>query len=70
MELATGRPALWATVQFVASASLGDPIESHVELLARGKRQWTLRRRLQLRALPPLRITVDAVDALHQHHYS
>lgn len=38
MELASGRPALWATVQFVASASVGEQVDCRVELLARGKR--------------------------------
>src|SRR4051794_25832751 len=37
MELATGRPALWSTVQFVASASAGEKIEVGVEVLAGGR---------------------------------
>src|SRR5438270_3606575 len=37
MELATGRPVLWATVQFVASATTGDEIEVAVEVLAAGR---------------------------------
>jgi acyl-CoA thioesterase len=36
MELATGRPALWATAQLVASARLGDVVRCDVELVARG----------------------------------
>ena len=37
MELATGRPSLWATVQFVASASVGEELDCRVERLAAGK---------------------------------
>jgi acyl-CoA thioesterase len=37
MELTSGKPALWATVQFVASASVGDRIDCQVVLAARGK---------------------------------
>src|SRR5205809_4892320 len=37
MELATGRPASWATLQSLSSASAGDPIEPRVEPLAGGK---------------------------------
>jgi acyl-CoA thioesterase II len=37
IELASGRPALWATTQFVSPASTGDQIDCRVELLARGK---------------------------------
>ncbi|MBS1848159.1 MAG: thioesterase family protein [Actinobacteria bacterium] len=36
MEVATGRDALWATVQFVGSADEGERIDVHVEELARG----------------------------------
>lgn len=36
MELVTGRPALWATAQLVASAVLGDVVRCEVELVARG----------------------------------
>ncbi len=38
-------------------------------LLARGTRHWTLGRRIRLPA-GHLVIRLDAVDALHQHHYS
>jgi acyl-CoA thioesterase len=36
MELVTGRPALWTTVQLVASARLGDVFHCEVERVARG----------------------------------
>ena len=36
MELVTGRPALWATTQLVASAGLGDVVRCEVEMVARG----------------------------------
>jgi acyl-CoA thioesterase len=36
MELITGRPALWATAQLVASARLGDVVRCDVQLVARG----------------------------------
>lgn len=43
-ELATGRPALWATVQFVSGAAvLGDRIDCRVEELARGGRTSQVR---------------------------
>ncbi len=38
MEAETGRPVLWATTQFAASAEQGDRIDVHVEELARGRR--------------------------------
>jgi dienelactone hydrolase len=60
--------------QFVTSAGkIGAPrpCTDRVELPARGTRHWTLRHRLRLRVFPVApRISVDAVDALHQHHYS
>lgn len=37
MEAETARDAVWATVQFAASADLGDTIDLHVEELARGR---------------------------------
>ena len=37
MEAETARDAVWATVQFAASADLGDTVELHVEELARGR---------------------------------
>ncbi len=36
METTTGRGALWTTVQFVGSATIGDRIDCHVEVLAEG----------------------------------
>jgi hypothetical protein len=45
--------------------SCGDP----VELLARGTRRWSVRRRVRL-PREGFSIQLDAVDALHQHHYS
>jgi acyl-CoA thioesterase len=43
IEAETGRPTLWATVQFVASAEVGERIESHVEVLAQGRRTSQVR---------------------------
>ena len=36
MEAASGRGALWATVQFVGVAEIGEQIDCHAELLAEG----------------------------------
>jgi acyl-CoA thioesterase len=36
MELLTGRPALWATTQLIASAGLGEVVRCELELVARG----------------------------------
>ena len=52
MELATGRAALWSTVQFVASASAGEEIAVGVEVLAGG------------RYIDQLRITATTGDRL------
>ena len=38
MEAATGRPALWLTTQFVASARVGEVIEVTTDVLAEGRR--------------------------------
>lgn len=38
IEAETGRPALWASVQFVASATVGEVIDCQVEVLAAGRR--------------------------------
>ncbi len=43
MELETERPPVWATVQFVGSADLGDRIDCHVEVLATGRRTAQVR---------------------------
>lgn len=43
IEAETGRDALWATVQFVASADAGEPIECVVEVLAEGRRTSQVR---------------------------
>jgi acyl-CoA thioesterase len=43
LELETERPALWATVQFVGSADVGDRIDCHVEVLAQGRRTSQVR---------------------------
>ncbi len=37
MEAASGRPALWATTQFVATARLGEVVECTTEVLANGR---------------------------------
>ncbi len=42
-EIETGREALWATVQFVASADVGERIDCQVEVLAQGHRTTQLR---------------------------
>lgn len=36
LEVASGRGALWTTVQFVGSAEIGERIDCHAELLAEG----------------------------------
>lgn len=38
LEAETGRAALWATVQFAGSATVGDRVDCHVEVLASGRR--------------------------------
>jgi acyl-CoA thioesterase len=43
MEAATDRLPLWASVQFVGSADLGDRIDCHVEVLAEGRRTSQVR---------------------------
>ena len=43
IEGETGRDALWATVQFVASADVGERIECEVEVLAQGHRTSQVR---------------------------
>jgi acyl-CoA thioesterase len=43
MEAETAREALWATVQFAASADLGDRVDCHVEVLASGRRTSQVR---------------------------
>jgi acyl-CoA thioesterase len=43
IEEETGRDALWATVQFVASADVGERIECHVEVVAQGHRTSQVR---------------------------
>src|SRR4051812_21363102 len=43
MEAETARDALWATVQFVGSADIGERIDVHVEPLAMGKRTAQVR---------------------------
>jgi acyl-CoA thioesterase len=43
-EVATGRPALWTTVQFVSGKSaVGDRIECHTEVLAHGRQASQVR---------------------------
>src|SRR4051794_29031476 len=42
-EAETGRDPVWASVQFVGSADLGDRIDCHVEVLATGRRTTQLR---------------------------
>jgi acyl-CoA thioesterase len=37
LEAATGRPALWTTTQFVATAHLGEVVECTAEVLANGR---------------------------------
>src|SRR5437660_11204543 len=43
IEAETGRDALWTTTQFVGSADMGDRIDCHVEVLARGRRTSQVR---------------------------
>jgi acyl-CoA thioesterase len=43
IEAETGRDSLWVTVQFAASADVGDRIECHVEVLAEGHRTSQVR---------------------------
>jgi len=43
LEAETERDALWATVQFVASAEVGEQIDCHLEVLAQGHRTSQVR---------------------------
>jgi acyl-CoA thioesterase len=43
MEAATGRSALWSTVQFVGSAELGERVECRLDVLAGGRRTSQVR---------------------------
>ncbi|HEX7442551.1 MAG TPA: thioesterase family protein [Acidimicrobiales bacterium] len=43
MEAETGRGTLWSTVQFAASADVGEQIDCHVEVLANGRRTSQVR---------------------------
>jgi acyl-CoA thioesterase len=43
MEAETGRNAIWATVQFVATTDVGEEIDMHVEVLASGRRTSQVR---------------------------
>jgi acyl-CoA thioesterase len=43
MEAVAERPALWVTVQFVASVETGQRLDVHTEVLAAGRRVWQLR---------------------------
>ncbi|MFA5565462.1 MAG: thioesterase family protein [Acidimicrobiia bacterium] len=43
MEAQTGRTPLWATVQFVGSAALGEQIDCELEVLANGRRTSQVR---------------------------
>src|SRR4051794_38188919 len=43
IEAETERDALWVTVQFVASADVGERIECHVEIVAHGHRTSQVR---------------------------
>ena len=43
LEAATGRQALWATVQFVGTADIGERIDCAVEVLAQGRRTSQVR---------------------------
>ncbi len=43
IEAETGRGALWSTVQFVASADVGEAIDCQVEVLAHGRRTSQVR---------------------------
>src|SRR3954462_12838156 len=43
MEAESGRSALWATVQFVGSADIGERFDCSVEVLAAGRRTSQLR---------------------------
>jgi acyl-CoA thioesterase II len=43
MEAETGRDALWTTVQFAASADVGERFDCHIESVASGRRTTQLR---------------------------
>jgi acyl-CoA thioesterase len=43
MEAETARDGLWATVQFVGSAEIGERVDCHVEVLAQGRRTSQVR---------------------------
>ena len=59
MEAESGRGAVYAAVQFAGSADLGDRIECHVEVLAKGRRTSQLR----MTATVEGRIVLAAVGA-------
>ena len=59
MEAESGRGAVYATVQFAGSADVGDRIDCHVEVLARGRRTSQLR----MTATVDGRIVLAAVGA-------
>ena len=58
-ETVAERPALWATVQFVASASMGEVLELDVDAVARGRAVH----QLQLRATVGDRLVFSALGA-------
>ena len=59
MEAETGRDALWATVQFVGSADVGERLDCTLEVLASGRRTSQLR----MTATVGERIVLAAVGA-------
>lgn len=58
-EAATDRPAVWATVQFVSQARLGDRVGVHTEVLAHGRRID----QVQLRATVDDRVVFTAMGS-------
>jgi acyl-CoA thioesterase len=59
MEAATRRPARWATIQFVASPTVGDVVETDVDVVAAGHRIS----QVQVRATVQGRLMFSAVGA-------
>jgi acyl-CoA thioesterase len=63
MEAETARDTLWATVQFVGTADIGERVDCHVESLAQGRRTSQVR----LTATANGRVVLAAIGATGAH---
>jgi acyl-CoA thioesterase len=63
MEAETTGDALWATVQFVGTAEIGERVDCHIEVLARGRRTSQVR----LTATVDDRLVLAAIGATGAH---